>query len=270
MRLSAANNLTRKELTEAEELVKRFGAKGLAWIKWDPSGPVGPLARFLNAEMSRTLMQAVGAQEGDQLLMVADQAKTALASLGQLRLWIGRKFKLFDPAAMAFTWVLDFPLLEWSPEERRWAACHHPFTSPREEDLPLLKSDPGKVIAQAYDIVLNGIELGGGSLRIHDQEVQKAVFHAIQLSDEEARHKFGFLLDALSYGAPPHGGIALGLDRFVMLMVGAESIRDVIAYPKTASGSCLMTSAPSDVSEAQLQDLGLGLRRPPAKPRIQN
>jgi aspartyl-tRNA synthetase len=259
--LPAAHTLTRKEIDERVALVQQFGAKGLAWVKFDPNGPVGPLGRFLDEAAEKQLRATVDATDGDVLLMVADQESTALNALGQLRLDLGRKFGLMDPNAMEFVWVVDFPLFDWSEEDKRWVACHHPFTSPREEDLPNLESDPGSVLSRAYDIVLNGVELGGGSIRIHREQVQQAVFKAIALSDEEARHKFGFLLDALSYGAPPHGGIALGLDRFVMLMSGADSIRDVIPFPKTASGTCLMTNAPSTVATAQLNELGLVVRQ---------
>ncbi len=262
--LGSADALTRKELTEAEEHVKQFGAKGLAWMKFDAAGPIGPLSRFLkdSPETTERLREIFGAADGDQILIVADaETRTALSSLGQLRLYLGRKLKMVDEERMELVWVVDFPLLEWSEEDGRFTACHHPFTSPREEDLPLLETEPAKVLSRAYDIVLNGVELGGGSIRIHRADVQRRVFEAIHLGEEEARQKFGFLLDALSYGAPPHGGIALGLDRFVMLMVGAESIRDVIAFPKTASGSCLMTEAPNPITEGQAQELGLVLRQ---------
>lgn len=260
--LAAENTLTRKEIEERQELVQQFGAKGLAWVKFDANGPVGPLGRFLDENAERGLRETVGASDGDILLMVADKEPVVLTALGQLRTSLGRHFGLIDDKAMEFVWVVDFPLFDWNEEDKRWVACHHPFTSPREEDLPKLESEPGTVLSRAYDIVLNGIELGGGSIRIHREDVQQQVFKAIHLSDEEARHKFGFLLDALSYGAPPHGGIALGLDRFVMLMSGADSIRDVIPYPKTASGSCIMTNAPSTVAGDQLQELGLVIRKP--------
>lgn len=259
--LPAEHTLTRKEIDERVALVQQYGAKGLAWVKFDPGGPVGPLGRFLDEAAEKQLRATVDASDGDILLMVADKEATALTALGQLRLDLGRKFELMDPNALEFVWVVDFPLFDWSEEDKRWVACHHPFTSPRDEDVAKLESEPGAVLSRAYDIVLNGIELGGGSIRIHQEDVQQAVFKAIALSDEEARQKFGFLLDALSYGAPPHGGIALGLDRFVMLMSGADSIRDVIPYPKTASGSCLMTEAPGEVATAQLNELGLVVRQ---------
>ncbi len=254
--------LTRKEITEVEEHAKLFGAMGLAWVKLEADGPVGPLSRFLDEPSTAGIREIMEAGDGDQVLIVAASKKIALTSLGEVRKLLGKRFDLIDENELNFVWVLDFPLLDYDEDDKRYVACHHPFTSPRPEDLDRLESDPGSVLSRAYDIVLNGIELGGGSIRIHQEEVQKKVFKAIDLSDEEAREKFGFLLDALSYGAPPHGGIALGLDRFVMLMVGADSIRDVIAYPKTASGACSMTEAPGPIGEGQARELGLVLRQP--------
>ena len=211
------------------------------------------------------MIEAAGVEEGDLLLIVADREKAASAALGALRVRAARELNLVDESQYRFCWITDFPLLEWDEGAGRWFATHHPFTSPREEDLPHLESDPGSVRARAYDVVLNGTELGGGSIRIHSADVQRQVFRALGISDGEAREKFGFLLDALRFGAPPHGGIALGVDRICMLAAGAPSIRDVIAFPKTTSGMDLMSKAPSAVSEEQLRELGIAAL-PPRKP----
>ncbi len=252
--------LSRKEITACEDVCKEYGAKGMAWVKLEADGPKGPVAKFVGGAIEERLRSAFGATDGDLLVFLADRDSVTGPGLGELRLHVGRQLGLIDPARLDFLWVTDFPLLDWDEEDERWVALHHPFTSPRAEDLDQLESSPGEVRSRAYDIVLNGTELGGGSIRIHGRDVQEKVFRAIALGDDEARAKFGFLLDALSYGAPPHGGIALGLDRLVMLMTRAESIRDVIAFPKTARGNCLMTDAPSAPKAEQWKELGLEFR----------
>jgi aspartyl-tRNA synthetase len=249
---------SRKELDELTDLAKVYGAQGLAWIKFDSEGMSSPIVKFLNDQEKTLLKDALSASEGDLLLMVADaDPMVAYTALGQLRIHLGQKLNLIDKNKWCPLWVTDFPLLEYNPDEKRYEALHHPFTSPVEEDLAHLESDPGKVKARAYDLVLNGSEIGGGSIRIHRTEVQKKMFKALNIGEDEARLKFGFLLDALEYGAPPHGGIALGLDRLVMILSGVDSIRDVIAFPKTQKATCMMTDAPSPVDEKQLRELSL-------------
>jgi len=251
------SGLSRKELDELTAFVKGYGAQGLAWIKITGNGFESPIAKFFAQGQMNALAQRLGAEEGDLMVFVADRPKVVNDALAQLRLSIGERLGLIRNDEYRFLWVLDFPLLEYDEEEKRYVAMHHPFTSPMDEDIPLLDSDPLKVRAKAYDIVLNGEEIGGGSIRIHTRTIQKKVFELLNIGEEEAEAKFGFLLEALEYGAPPHGGIALGLDRIIMLLTGAESIRDVIAFPKTQKGTCPMTEAPSPVDKRQLKELHL-------------
>lgn len=252
-----AASLSRKDLDGLKDVVAIYGAKGLAWAKVNTTDWTSPIFKFLKPEEVEGIAKATNAKEGDIIFFVADTRRIVADSLGNLRLHLGKKLNLIDPEALAFTWITEFPLMEYSESEKRFVSTHHPFTSPFLEDLPLMTTDPGKVRARAYDLVLNGSEIGGGSIRIHHKDVQAQVFSALKLTDEEARLKFGFLLDALEYGAPPHGGLAFGLDRLTMIMTKAESIRDVIAFPKTQKAACLMTDAPSRVSIEQLMELSL-------------
>jgi len=249
---------SRKELDDLTDLARVYGAQGLAWIKVVSDGVQSPIAKFFTETEIQQLMKTLNGQPGDLLLMVTDaKHKVAYTALGQLRIHLGHKLGLTEQDRWCPLWITEFPLLEYNEEEKRYEAMHHPFTSPVEEDLVHLKENPEKVKARAYDLVLNGNEIGGGSIRIHRKDVQQAMFGALKIGEDEAKSKFGFLLDALEYGAPPHGGIALGLDRLVMLICGIESIRDVIAFPKTQKATCLMTDAPSQVSERQLKELSL-------------
>ena len=254
-------DFSRKDLDGFTDFVKIYGAKGLAWVKVTDEGWQSPIAKFFNAEELATLNKALASEVGDLLLFVADTAAVTNESLGRLRGHLGQRLGLASKDEYRFVWVTDFPLLEWDAEAKRHVAVHHPFTSPLEEDIPLLDSDPGRARAQAYDLVLNGSEVGGGSVRIHDQAVQSRLFELLGIGEEEAQMKFGFLLDALSYGAPPHGGIAFGLDRLMMILTGADSIRDVIAFPKTQKATCMLSDAPNEVDEKQLVELGIKLRK---------
>ncbi|GBD36403.1 Aspartate--tRNA ligase [bacterium HR36] len=253
----AADKYSRKRLEELEEFAKRYGAKGLAWLKVEAEKFSSPIEKFFPADVQRSIRQRFQAQPGDVLFFVADQEKTVCDTLAALRNHLAAELHLYRAGEFALAWVVDFPLLVWDEEENRWVANHHPFTSPLDEDLPRLENEPATVRAKAYDLVVNGYELGGGSIRIHRPEVQQRVFRMIGMDEEQARKRFGFLLDALRFGAPPHGGIALGLDRLVMLLAGLNSIRDCIAFPKTQRAQDLMTGAPAPVDIKQLKELGL-------------
>jgi aspartyl-tRNA synthetase len=257
IKVEQASSLSRKDLDGLKDFVAIYGAKGLAWAKVNATDWTSPIFKFFKPEEVESIGKAIHAKEGDIIFFVADIPRVVNDSLGNLRIHLAKKLNLIDPDALAFTWITEFPLMEYSESEKRFVSTHHPFTSPFLEDLPLMTADPGKVRAKAYDLVLNGSEIGGGSIRIHNKDVQSQVFSALKLSEDEARQKFGFLLDALEYGAPPHGGLAFGLDRLTMIMTRAESIRDVIAFPKTQKAACLMTDAPSKVTIEQLMELSL-------------
>ena len=255
----AADKYSRKGLTELEEYVKEFGAKGLAWLKVEAEKLTSPIEKFLPAGAQQELRQRLAAAPGDLLLLVADTEETVCQALGNLRTNLASQLELYDPQALDYriAWIVDFPLFLRDKEESRWVSNHHPFTAPRDEDLDRLESDPGQVRAKAYDLVINGDECGGGSMRIHNPEIQSRVFALMGLNPEQAQQRFGFLLDALKYGAPPHGGIALGLDRWTMMLAHSTNIRDVIAFPKNQKARDLMTGAPAPVDAKQLRELGL-------------
>lgn len=255
----SADKYSRKDIDKLQDFTSIYGAKGLAWVKVTDEGLNGPIAKFFDEALSNELIETTKAQPNDLVLFVADQLDIVNAALANLRNKLGKDLNLIDESLFNFLWVTDWPLFEYDAEEGRYFAAHHPFTAPKREHLELLNTNKDTVEANAYDIVLNGFELGGGSIRIHDQEVQAKMFEALGFSKQEAEEQFGFLMNAFKYGAPPHGGIALGLDRFVMLLAGATNLRDVIAFPKTASASDLLTEAPSPVDEQQLQELSLQL-----------
>ncbi len=248
---------SRKDLDDLKEVVAPYGAKGLAWARVTPEGWTSPLAKHLSPSETAGINERTGAKTGSVILFLADVQEVVHTALGHLRLYLGRRLNLYAKDTFSFTWVTDFPLFEYSETQKRYVSTHHPFTSPHPADLSFIEEDPGRVRARAYDLVLNGSEIGGGSIRIHRKELQTRIFTALGLTREEAEGKFGFLLEALQYGTPPHGGIAFGLDRMIMIMTGGDSIRDVIAFPKTQRGTCLLTDAPSEVALEQLMELSL-------------
>jgi aspartyl-tRNA synthetase len=267
LRVPGGASLTRGEIDGYTEFVKIYGARGLAYIKVNDAsklneeGLQSPIVKNLHAAALQTIIERTGAQSGDLIFFGADKTKVVNDALGALRIKLGHEKGYVNGKAWEPLWVVDFPMFEYDEENQRWSACHHPFTSPKDGHEVLMATDPGKCLAKAYDLALNGWEMGGGSVRIHKSEVQEKVFQALGIGPEEQQAKFGFLLDALKYGAPPHGGLAFGLDRIVTMMAGAESIRDVIAFPKTQRAQCLLTDAPSDVDEKQLRELHIRLRQ---------
>ncbi len=271
MRVPGGATLSRGEIDEYTKFVGIYGARGLAYIKVNDvtqvneTGLQSPIVKNLNEAALRTILERTGAQSGDLIFFGADKTKVVNDALGALRIKLGHEKGFVNGKAWEPLWVVDFPMFEYDDEDKRWTACHHPFTSPKDEHLELLTTDPGKCLAKAYDLALNGWEIGGGSVRIHRAEVQEKVFTALNIGPDEQKAKFGFLLDALRYGAPPHGGLAFGLDRIVTMMTGAESIRDVIAFPKTQRAQCLLTDAPSPVDEKQLRELHIRLRQKAAE-----
>ncbi|PHO06920.1 aspartate--tRNA ligase [Thermoanaerobacterium thermosaccharolyticum] len=254
--VKGAASMPRRQLDELVEYVKTYKAKGLVWIQMLDDGPRSQISKFLKDDEMTQVVNVMEAEKGDLILIVADKNNMVVYdALGHLRLEMGKRYNLIDESKYEFLWVVDFPLLEYSEEEKRFVAMHHPFTAPKDEDIEMLDKDPGRVRAKAYDIVLNGLEIGGGSIRIHDTELQKKMFKVLGFTDEDAEARFGFLLNAFKYGAPPHGGIAYGLDRLTMILTGTDNIRDVIAFPKTQNACDLMSDAPSEVSKEQLDEL---------------
>jgi len=265
MKVAGGEALSRKDIDEYTEFVKIYGAQGLAWIKIRKHEWQSPIAKFLSDTERAAIAKALDLQVGDLVFFQAGEPGVVNAALGNLRVHLAEKLALIPEGVFHFLWVTDFPLFEYNEEEKRYVACHHPFTSPQEGHLELVKTRPQDARARAYDMVLNGSELGGGSIRNHSALAQRAMFDALGLSEEEAQRRFGFLIQALEQGAPPHGGIAFGFDRMNMLLTGVQSIRDVIAFPKTQKATCLMTQAPDSVSTGQLRELGLRVREPEKK-----
>jgi aspartyl-tRNA synthetase len=254
-------HFSRKVIDRLTDYVKSLGAAGLIWLRSRNGVLEGSIAKFLSEEEKSKLISELNLNDSNIVFILAGERQTTFSMLGELRLHLGNELKLIDESKDNFLWIVDFPMLEYDDEEERWVARHHPFTAPKQSDMGLLETEPSRVRARAYDLVINGHEIAGGSVRIHDRNLQKKVFHMLDISDEEAENKFGFLLNALDYGAPPHGGIAFGLDRLVMLLAGASSIRDVIAFPKTSSGMSLMDGAPTEVEKKQLDELGLSIMK---------
>ncbi len=252
-------NFSRKDISKLEDFIKDFGAKGLAWIKLTEDGISSPIAKFLKDEELNNIIEEMDGKTGDLMLFVADKSNVVFESLGHLRIEVAKQLDIIDKNDLKMVWITEFPLFEYNEEEGRLVAKHHPFTHPMDEDIKLLETEPEKVRAKAYDIVINGDEMGGGSIRINDPELQKKMFKALKLEDEEVQDKFGFLIESFKYGVPPHGGIAYGFDRLIMLFTNSENIRDVIAFPKTQSATCLLTEAPTAITEEQLKEVHLEL-----------
>jgi aspartyl-tRNA synthetase len=266
LRVPGGGTLSRKQIDDYTKFTAIYGAKGLAYIKVNEmakgiDGLQSPILKFLPDEVVSAILQRTGAQDGDLIFFGADKASVVNESLGALRVRLGQDLELMEGVWKPL-WVIDFPMFEWDEQHGRWSPLHHPFTSPKQDQFELLESNPGECKSRAYDMVMNGTELGGGSIRIHQQEVQQKIFRLLEIGEVEAEEKFGFLLNALKYGCPPHGGLAFGLDRLVMLLTGSNSIRDVMAFPKTQTAACPLTSAPSMVGEDQLRELSIRVRKP--------